>query len=126
MKRVYIAGPISRGDLAQNINRASMVFERLALAGLNPFCPHWSCFSGPARWCHFGDGLRVESVAGAQPNALTHADWLRVDLAWVAVADAVLRLPGESVGADQECAFAAMSGIPVFTSEYELLMWAGG
>lgn len=122
MKRVYICGPISKGDLAHNINQASRCFERLALAGMAPFCPHWSCFSGEAsRPYHL---KQVIAVAAAQPTKLTHADWLRVDLAWVAVCDAVLRLPGESVGADAECGFAREKGIPVFDSEAALLEWA--
>ncbi len=126
MKRVYLAGPISKGDLAHNINQASEAFARLALAGLSPLCPQWSAFSGGAHWSHFGDVVRVEGVATATGCGLSHADWLRVDLLWVAVCDAVLRLPGESVGAEQETAFAKMNGIPVFTDERELLMWAGG
>lgn len=122
MKRVYIAGPISKGDLAHNINQASEAFARLAAAGHSPFCPHWSAFSGFAFRGANGD---VYGIATAGGCGLPHAEWLRVDLSWVAVCDAVLRLPGESVGADQETAFADMSGIPVFTSESELLMWAG-
>jgi Rrf2 family protein len=33
-KRVYIAGPISKGDLAHNINQATAAFVALAKAGL--------------------------------------------------------------------------------------------
>ncbi|HEY1188318.1 MAG TPA: hypothetical protein VGE74_11710, partial [Gemmata sp.] len=96
--RVYIAGPITKGDLQHNINQASEAFERLALAGLAPFCPQWSAFAGPcSRPYHIS---QVVGFAKPQPNKLTHADWLRVDLAWVRCASAVLRLPGESVGAD--------------------------
>ena len=35
---------------------------------------------------------------------------------WVAVADAVLRLPGLSKGADMETALARNKGVPVFYS----------
>lgn len=121
--RVYIAGPISKGDLAGNIQRASDAFEALALAGLAPFCPHWSCFSGKVQVSETGGS--VYAVAGAQPNKLTHADWLAVDLAWVGCADAVLRLPGESTGADLETAEAKRAGIRVFDSLAELMVWAG-
>lgn len=124
MMRVYLAGPITKGDLAHNINQASQAFERLALAGLSPFCPQWSAFAGPcSRPYHI---KQVVGIAAPQPNKLTHADWLRVDLDWVACADAVLRLPGESTGADQETAFARGRGIPVFDSEAALLAWAQG
>lgn len=124
MKRVYIAGPVSKGDLASNIQLASYAFERLALAGLSPFCPHWSCFAGHV---HVTPGGRsVYALADPLPNALLHTDWMRIDLAWVSCADAVLRLPGESTGADQETAYAEMHGIPVFTDERALIEWAHG
>ena len=45
-----------------------------------------------------------------------HSEWLDCCFPWVAVADAVLRLPGESDGADQEEAFANARDIPVFHS----------
>lgn len=119
--KVYIAGPISKGDLASNIQRASDAFESLALAGLAPFCPHWSCFSGAVQ---VSEGGSVYAIAGAQPNKLEHSDWLAVDLAWVRCADAVLRLPGESVGADREVSEAEAHGIPVFNSIGGLVRWA--
>jgi hypothetical protein len=39
--------------------------------------------------------------------------WIDSDLAFVACCDIVLRLPGESQGADVECAFARERSIPV-------------
>lgn len=118
-RRVYIAGPISRGDLAHNINQASAAFVALTQAGFAPFCPHWSAYSGEAI-VKTGSGT-VYAIAGATPNALKHSDWLAVDLEWVAVADAVLRLPGESIGADREVNEARALGIPVYESMPELL-----
>lgn len=112
--RVYIAGPISKGDLATNINQATQAFLDLAAAGFAPMCPHWSAYSGPAMR-HPVSGM-VYAIAGATPNQMQHADWLAVDLAWVQAADAVLRLPGESAGADQETNEAERLGIPVFDS----------
>lgn len=123
LKRVYIAGPISKGDLAGNIQRASDAFEALALAGLAPFCPHWSCFSGRVQ---VTPGGSVYAVAGAQPNRLAHANWLAVDLAWVRESHAVLRLPGESTGADLEVAEARAWRIPVFVSVADVVAWSRG
>lgn len=128
-KRVYIAGPITKGPLDHNINQATAAFVALAKAGLAPHCPHWSCYSGNARWetLTTDDGGQYEAViaeAGVTPNELTHADWYGLDLAWVAVADAVLRLPGESRGADLETAEAAARGIPVFHSVEDVTAWA--
>lgn len=116
---VYIAGPISKGDIAHNIQQASDAFEALALAGLAPWCPHWSAFSG--RVSVTPDGESVYCIASAQPNRLTHADWLAVDLEFVRVSAVVLRLPGESVGADQEVAEAERLGIPVFRSVADVI-----
>jgi hypothetical protein len=39
--------------------------------------------------------------------------WCIYDLAWLEVCDVLLRLPGESPGADREVAFADEHGIPV-------------
>jgi hypothetical protein len=124
--RVYIAGPISKGDLAHNINQATAAFVELTKAGFAPFCPHWSAFSGPLSVFPSGsDPDHVWCRAGATPNELKHGDWLAVDLEWVATADAVLRLPGESKGADQEVTEANRLGIPVFASVESVRIWAG-
>ena len=103
----------------------------LMAAGLAPFCPHWSCYAGGCHdgWYYGEDEVEdtrrgVLSVAAAQPTAATHADWLALDFAWLDVCDAVLRLPGDSDGADKEVAHAQERGIPVFTSIEELVAWA--
>lgn len=50
-----------------------------------------------------------------------HDTWLSIDLPWVAVADAVIRLPGESRGADVEVEQAHLFNVPVFYSIPALL-----
>lgn len=110
--RVYIAGPISKGDLADNVNSATLAFIRLAREGFAPFCPHWSVFSGGC--AYVGEGEVVARGTSIGNVMMSHADWIGVDLPWVAVANAVVRLPGESVGADAEVAHAIALGIPVF------------
>ena len=122
-KRIYIAGAITRGVLADNVNRATRAFYELFAAGFAPFCPHWSVYAKEccvADWEH----SRVVCYGSAQPdNRMAHGDWLDLDLAWVAVAEAVLRLPGESTGADAEVAHAKSLGIPVFHSIDEAKAW---
>ncbi len=120
--RVYIAGPITKGDLAANIQRATDTFERLALHGFAPFCPLWACFSGRVQLSPTGG--TVYAVAGGLPNSLTYDDWLRVDVEWVRASDALLRLPGESKGADMEIEAAREAGVPVFFNEIDLKRWA--
>jgi hypothetical protein len=126
-KRVYIAGPISRGDLLHNVNQATAAFVALAKAGLAPLCPHWSVYAKPAFRLTEAVNGRVYCQATIQGNdQMSHADWIGVDLPWVAASDAVLRLPGESTGADMEVAEARRLGIPVFTDILDLVRWAAG
>ena len=53
-------------------------------------------------------------------DSFGHDAWIEADLALVAKAEVVVRLPGESVGADIECEFARDRGMPVLSME-ELL-----
>jgi hypothetical protein len=43
-----------------------------------------------------------------------YEDWTKLDLEWVKVCDGLLRLEGESSGADAEIEFAKQLSIPVF------------
>lgn len=125
-RRVYIAGPISKGDLSHNIRQAERAFFKLIKAGLAPFCPHWSCYStGPLLGLHptsSREETYVYAVAtAAGGGGCGHADWLGADLPWVAVSEAVLRLPGDSSGADMEVRCAEENGIPVFHAVDEVI-----
>ena len=124
--RIYIAGPISNGCLCANINQATAAFVELAKAGLAPFCPHWSVYSKPADkvpGSAFTDRVFCEATVEGNP-AMGHADWIGIDLAWVEVSDALLRLPGLSKGADMEVAHAILHEIPVFHSVAEVVAWS--
>lgn len=122
MTLIYIAGPISRGDLAWNIAQASAAFKELARAGLSAICPHWSCFSGEVKVAPTSG--QVYAFASADGNGMSHAEWLAVDLEILSRCDAVLRLPGESTGADRETQHALSLGIPVFTEVADVIRWA--
>lgn len=119
--RIYIAGPITQGDLSHNIMQAEAAFYALLYAGFAPFCPHWSCYGGGPKHTVFGT---VYAFAERLPSGTVHDDWIGVDTAWVVVADAVLRLPGESRGADAETAAARSAGVPVFDSIEDLITWS--
>lgn len=100
-RAIYISGPISLGDKQHNLRQAMDAGHELIKAGFAPLIPHLTmCLPWEAD--------------------VAHSDWIEVDLPWVASADAVLRLPGESVGADAECDFAFESGIPVVYSVQEV------
>lgn len=95
--RVYVAGPYTKGDRSENVRRAMTATIELMDAGHEPFCPILSHFLDlffPRPW----------------------GEWLRVDLAWVEVSEALVKLPGESVGADREAVRAETIGIPVYHS----------
>jgi hypothetical protein len=50
--------------------------------------------------------------------------WTTMDLEWVLRCDCILRMEGESSGADNEIKYAEEHGIPVFYSLDDLLIWA--
>lgn len=106
MKRVYVAGPYTKGDVAMNVRVAIEAGDRLAKAGYVPFIPHLT---------HFWHLL--------YPHEWKF--WCEQDLHWLEICDCVLRLPGESVGAALEVYRACELGIPVYLS-IEALMGATG
>ena len=108
-QRIFVSGPISRGDLGANINQARIAARKLIAAGFAVCIPQLSCYLD-------------DSKPRAEVKGVTHAEWLDCADAWVSVCDAVLRLPGESVGADHETLFAKSQGIPVFYSVERLVL----
>ena len=95
MIKVYIASPYSMGDNTENINRQIDMASALRDHGFTPYAPLMS---------HFED-MRHPRPWG---------DWIEHDLEWLKVCDCVLRLDGESKGADMEVEYAVKLGIPVF------------
>jgi hypothetical protein len=118
---IYLSGPISRGDLCRNIAQADAAFFAQQGEGVPCIVPQWSCFADSV----FRSGESVCGEARANPAGIGHAGWLSADLVIVRRCSAVLRLPGDSVGADAETAEAALHGIPVFHTVAEVLAWAG-
>lgn len=99
--KVYIASPYTVGDQIINVRTQMLVFEALHSCGMMPFAPLW----------------------GAVQNLffpLSWAEWLVWCTTWVKSCDCLLRLPGESKGADEECVVAEKAGIPVFYSLEDL------
>ena len=84
---IYVSGPYSLGDVSKNIRRACLAGDAILRKGHIPFIPHlshlWHLIS-PKTW----------------------EEWLRIDTALIGLCDALLRLPGESKGADLEVAEA--------------------
>jgi len=107
MKLVYVAGPYTNGDVAENIGIAAKTGLDIMAAGHAPFVPH------------------THTHTMAQFEYHDHEEWMQIDLVIVERCDAVFRLPGNSQGADQEESFALACGIPVFTVMDDLIEWCG-
>lgn len=95
MIRIYIAGPYTSGDTAVNVRKAIEAADVLMRRGFAPYVPHLT---------HFWHLLF--------PHAIE--DWYALDLEWLEHCHAVLRLPGDSPGADAEVARATELKIPVY------------
>ena len=100
--RVYISGPITLGSMRDNMYRALDAADELLEAGWHPFVPHLD-------------------VIWHERHPHEHGKWLAYDMAWLPVCEALIRLPGESVGADLEVTDARRLGIPVYDSVAEFL-----
>lgn len=99
---VYIASPYTIGDQAVNVKRQMDTFEALANLGFCPLAPLLT---------HY------QHILHPRP----YSSWIDITLEYVRHSDVVLRLPGESKGADGEVAEAESSGIPVVFSIEELV-----
>jgi hypothetical protein len=95
--KVYVAGPYSKGDVAENVRNAIYAGNNLRALGHTPFIPHLTHF-----W-HF-----------LLPHAIDY--WYAYDMEWLEQCDAVFRIPGESHGADEEVKRAEELGKPVYYS----------
>ncbi len=102
--RVYISGPITKGNRTMNFATAANVQADLMRKGFAVLNPMLSMMH-PEAW------------------TIEHKLWLENDLPWVAVSDVVFRLPGESVGAMLECDHARNLGITVLNTWHELMKW---
>jgi len=98
---VYIAAPYTKGDVAQNINRVIKVADELVTKGYIPYLPHLTHF-----W----------HLVSPKPYGF----WIEYDTRFLLKCDCVLRLEGESWGADKEVTIARKLGIPVYFSIEEM------
>jgi hypothetical protein len=108
---VYIAGPITKGDTFAHVRDACEAWRALYARGIPAYCPHWSAMQQMAAPIHANNFDRQ------------HAAWLEYDFLLLRNSIAVLRLPGESKGADLECAEARRLGLPIFDSLQAVYEW---
>lgn len=98
---VYIACPMTKGNWTANVQAAARVSRDLMRKGYCVFNPTGS-------WL-------ADLVEKTEPDV-----WIENDFGLIAVSDCILRLPGESEGADRELDFAARNGCPIFLELGEL------
>lgn len=94
--RIYVAGPMTKGDYLINVRAAIDASAILRGLGFFPYMPQMTTL-----W---------HLVAPRD-----YEDWMVQDFEWLEACHGLLRLPGESSGADREIVHARAHGIPVFT-----------
>lgn len=104
--RVYIAGPYAKGNVRDNVNEAIRYGELVSQKGHIPFIPHLY---------HLWHSLYQHE----------QEFWCRQDLYWLDKCDLLIRIPGESIGADNEIEYAKTMGIRVIHNldDLEELPW---
>jgi hypothetical protein len=106
---IYVAGPLSKGNVALNIREALQTADLLWQLGFVPIVPHlthfWNCMI-PHEDTRYADSF-----------------WMMYDFAVLAHCDALFRIPGESIGADMEEQFCNDANIPVFYELGALRQW---
>lgn len=95
MSLIYLASPYSLGDQALNVRRQIEVADKLLEMGHIPFIP---CLS------HLWHLISPKS----------YDEWLRIGIEYLTYCDALLRLTGESAGADKEVLYAITHNIQVY------------
>ena len=102
MIRVYLSSPYSIGNKLKNINRHIKAANDLMDAGFDVYCPLLN---------HYLDKKKQR----------TWDFWLAQDIRWMKVCDVMLRLDGESKGADKEEEEAKRIQMQVFYSVEEII-----
>lgn len=93
---VFVCGPYWHDDPCirlAHVFRAMYAAVQLVQLGYAVYCPHL--------W-HY-----------APQDGITEAMWREQDIAWLLVSDMLLRLPGESDGADDEVALAKQNLVAI-------------
>lgn len=107
MKLVYLAGPMSKGPQFEHVREACRQLSLLIGAGIAPIAPQ----------LHFFADL-------VYPHS--YDAWLAIDFEIIKRCDVLIRIPGESSGADREVEWARKWDIPVFFGTADEYLARGG
>lgn len=108
---IYVAHPMGKSEvMPANCERAIAFADKVYALGAVPFIP-------------------ALTVGWHQLFPKDYEAWMALDFAIIARSDALVRVPGESPGADREVAFAKQHGVPVLLTLDEVRdfvsAWAG-
>ena len=98
---VYISSPYSIGNQERNVIKSLLIADILICSEFCPIAPLLS---------HYQNGFFPQN----------YETWLKLDFEKIRRSDVILRLPGESKGADREVEFAKSLNKPVYYSLKEL------
>lgn len=102
----YVAGPYASDPVANTRRAIETGMELWATGQVVPLIPHLSLLSNFV-------------------HPMPETDWYAFDLDLLEHCDAVLRIPGESKGADREVERARELGLPVFETVDAVVEWVG-
>jgi hypothetical protein len=92
---IYVAGPLTTGDIATNIKKAIDVADKLAKLGHHPFLPHVTFF-----W--------------QMVHPHDYEFWMQQDFGWLEKCQALFRIKGPSHGSDREVERAKSLNMQIF------------
>lgn len=95
MKKVFISGPYSHGDIAINVKNAMETASKIIEMGAAPFCPHLY---------HFLHIHREQD----------YNKWLEIDISFMLSCDCIYVIDGYSPGSEREIEIANENNIPIF------------
>ena len=93
--KVYIAGAYQHPDQCINTNKAILVADKIAEAGMYQFVPHLY---------HFWHTMIPHE----------YQFWMDLDEVWLRQCDVFFRIDGDSKGADKEEEIAKSLGMPIY------------
>lgn len=99
---IYIAGPYSGAEPLDNVINAINAAETIAKAGYTPYVPHLN---------HYWDVFHKHN----------YEFWMDQGSNFLSFCDALVRLPGESPGADREVEEAKALGLHIYMGVDALL-----
>lgn len=111
---VYLAGPLTKGDVTENVRRAMIVGTNLLMAGYDVIIPHLNMFL-----------QRFWEEEDHEAKDWGYDEFMEWDYALLRKCDVLFRMVGDSPGSDMEVAYSKGQGKPIVYSikELDTLAW---